>query len=93
MKIAIESPEKLTDNDVEDIVDTWSRKCRRIAVYMYVEPFVTVLCYVVLYLLYTVHIEKILATYVPRGGGGNWQGGRMPPHPSTLNEPLQNIKV
>ena len=84
MKIAIESPEKLTDNDVEDIVDTWSRKCRRIAVYMYVEPFVTVLCYVVLYLLYTVHIEKILATYVPRGGRGKLaRGANAPPsvHP------------
>ena len=27
MKIATESPEKLTDSDLEDIVDTWKRKC------------------------------------------------------------------
>ena len=32
MKIIIESPEKLTDNDLEDIVDMWSRKGRWIAV-------------------------------------------------------------
>ena len=32
MKIAIESPEKLLDGDLEAIVDTWNRKSRRIAV-------------------------------------------------------------
>ena len=32
MKIAIESPDKLSDSDLEDIVDTWNRKSRRIAV-------------------------------------------------------------
>ena len=32
MKIAIESPDKLTDSDLEDIVDVWNRKSRRIAV-------------------------------------------------------------
>ena len=32
MKIAIESPENLSDNDLESIVDIWNRKPRRIAV-------------------------------------------------------------
>ena len=32
MKISIESPEKLTDSDLEEIVDIWNRKSRRIAV-------------------------------------------------------------
>ena len=32
MKIAIESPDTLSDNDVEEIVSVWSRKNRRIAV-------------------------------------------------------------
>ena len=29
MKIAIESPEKLSDSDLENIVDIWPRKSRR----------------------------------------------------------------
>jgi hypothetical protein len=32
MKIAIESPDTLLDSDLEEIVDTWNRKNRRIAV-------------------------------------------------------------
>ena len=32
MKIAIELPEKLSDNDLENIIDVWNRKPRRIAV-------------------------------------------------------------
>ena len=32
MKIAIESPDKLTDSDLEDIVDVWNRKSRSITV-------------------------------------------------------------
>ena len=32
IKIVIESPEKLTDSDLEEIVDVWNRKGRRIAV-------------------------------------------------------------
>ena len=32
MKIAIESPEKLSDSDFENIVDIWYRKSRRIIV-------------------------------------------------------------
>ena len=32
MKIAIESPEKLSDSDLENIVDIWYRKSRRIIV-------------------------------------------------------------
>ncbi len=32
MKIVIESPEKLTDSDMEEIVDVWNRKGRWIAV-------------------------------------------------------------
>ena len=32
MTIAIESPEKLTDNDLENIIDIWNRKPRRIIV-------------------------------------------------------------
>ena len=35
MKIAIESPEKLSDSDLENIVDIWYRKSRRIIVYVY----------------------------------------------------------
>ena len=29
MKIVIEYPEKLTDNDLEEILDTWNRKGRQ----------------------------------------------------------------
>ena len=32
MKTVIESPEKLTDSDLEEIVDVWNRKGRQIAV-------------------------------------------------------------
>ena len=32
VKIVIESPYALLDSDLEDIVDTWNRKNRRIAV-------------------------------------------------------------
>ena len=32
MKIVIESPEKLTDSDLEEIADVWNRKGRWIAV-------------------------------------------------------------
>ena len=32
MKIVIESPEKLTERDFEEIVDVWDRKGRLIAV-------------------------------------------------------------
>ena len=32
MKIAIESPKKLSDSDLENIVDIWYRKSRRIIV-------------------------------------------------------------
>ena len=32
LKIAIESPEKLSDSDLENIVDIWYRKSRRIIV-------------------------------------------------------------
>ena len=32
IKIVIESPNKLTDSDLEEVVDVWSRKGRRIAV-------------------------------------------------------------
>ena len=33
MKIAIESPAELTDSHLEEVVDVWNRKNRRIAVY------------------------------------------------------------
>ena len=32
MKVAIESPDKLLDSDLEEIVDTWTRKNRIVAV-------------------------------------------------------------
>ena len=32
MKIAVESPDKLSDNNLEEIVDTWNRKPRKIVV-------------------------------------------------------------
>ena len=32
MKITIESPQKLTDNDLETIVGIWTRKTRRIVI-------------------------------------------------------------
>ena len=32
MKIVIESPEKLSDSDLENVVDIWYRKSRRIIV-------------------------------------------------------------
>ena len=33
MKITIESPDVLTDCDLEEVVNVWNRKGRRIAVY------------------------------------------------------------
>ena len=38
MKIAIESPAKLTDEDLENIIDVWKRQPRRIIVLDTVEP-------------------------------------------------------
>ena len=32
MKIVIESPKNLTDSNLEEIIDVWNRKGRRIAV-------------------------------------------------------------
>ena len=32
MKIVIETPKKITDSDLEEIVDVWNRKGRQIAV-------------------------------------------------------------
>ena len=32
MKIAIEGPEKLSDNDIEQIISVWNRKARRVSV-------------------------------------------------------------
>ena len=32
MKIAIESPDKLSDSDTEEIVNVWNRKSRRVLV-------------------------------------------------------------
>ena len=32
MKISIESPQKLTDEDLEAMIEIWSRKTRRIVV-------------------------------------------------------------
>ena len=40
MKIVIESPEKLTDSDLEEIVEVWSRKGRRIAVYTLIQTLI-----------------------------------------------------
>ena len=37
LKIVIESPEKLTNSDLEEIVDVWNRKGRRIAVYTLIQ--------------------------------------------------------
>ena len=33
MKIAIESPDKLSDSDTEEIVNVWNRKSRRVLVF------------------------------------------------------------
>ena len=32
MKIALESPDELTDSHLEEVVNVWNRKCRRIVV-------------------------------------------------------------
>ena len=32
MKVALEAPEQLSDNDLEQIVNIWNRKCRKISV-------------------------------------------------------------
>ena len=32
MKIALESPDELTDSHLEEVVDVWNRKSRRIVV-------------------------------------------------------------
>ena len=36
MKIAIESPQKLSDDDLENIVSVWNRKNRRLVVNNYI---------------------------------------------------------
>ena len=41
MKIVIESPKKLTDSDLEEIVDVWNRKGRRIAVYTLIQTLIS----------------------------------------------------
>ena len=41
MKIFIKSPEKLTDSDLEEIVDVWNRKDRRIAVYTLIQTLIS----------------------------------------------------
>ena len=41
MKIVIEFPEKLTDSDLEEIVDMWNRKGRRIAVQTLIQTLVS----------------------------------------------------
>ena len=32
MKVDVEAPEQLSDNDLEQIVNIWNRKCRKISV-------------------------------------------------------------
>ena len=32
MKVALEAPEQLSDNDLEQIVNIWNRKCKKISV-------------------------------------------------------------
>ena len=41
MKIVNESPEKLTDSDLEEIVDVWNGKGRRIAVYTLIQTHIS----------------------------------------------------
>ena len=41
MKTVIESTEKLTDRDLEEIVDVWNRKGRRIAVSTLIETHIS----------------------------------------------------
>ena len=52
MKIAIKSPDQLTNSDLEDILDLWNRNGRRIAVH--IESFIIVLALI----LYSITIDN-----------------------------------
>ena len=51
MKIAIETPEKLSDSDLDAIISVWNRKPRRIAYKCTVLLFLTLLLYLTFTLL------------------------------------------
>ena len=76
MKIAIESPDKLKDSDLED---TWNRKSEYL--FSFNHEF---------YFAFSHILKKIIGNLTSKGGRDFSKGGRMPPppHPSPLNETL-----
>ena len=83
MKIAIESPEKLSDSDLENIVDIWYRKSRRIIVQ------VQVLMYSLLLLNIHVHSYYVINKFTSSKGARETQAGGecspVPPERSPVN--------
>ena len=75
MKIAIESPEKLSDKDLDDIIDIWNRKpselfCKTVTVYSSTIEFFSHIIIII-----------IIIRFPMEGGGKNTprRGGKCPP--------------
>jgi hypothetical protein len=70
MKIAIESPETLSDDDLEAIISVWNRKPRISHCYLEFEISQNQLCW----------LHGSLATWTPDFQGGGGKGGiALPP--------------
>ena len=92
MKIVIESPEKLTDSDLEEIVDVWNRKGTRIAVCTLIQTLTSLHMHTLIaHALYQalININMNFNNTISKGGGRQKcsKGGRPPP-PPPLNETL-----
>ena len=92
MKIVIESSDKLTDCDLEEIVDGLNRKGRRIAVKTHIQTLILSHMHTL-----TTHAPcQALSTSIMNfnntisKGGGRFQGGQLPysPLPLPLNKTL-----
>ena len=78
MKIVIESPEKLTDSNLEEIVDMWNRKGRRIVL---CELSFRLLSHYICILSLLMHFVKHLSTSIMNFTNTIFKGGQPPPCP------------
>ena len=73
MKIVIESPEKLTDSNLEEIVDMWNRKGDGLLCKLSFRLLSHYICILSLLMHFVKHLStsiRILIMQFPRGGGG-----------------------
>ena len=84
MKIAIESPDKLKDSDLEEIVDTWNRKSENLFSFNH---YSTEFC--VDFFAFSHTLKKIIGNLTSKGGRDFSKGGRMPAPRPPLNETLE----